>query len=494
MKTAGSCLVCVFVSLYGAVSAVVAGGGTSKRPNIVIMLADDMGYGEVSALNPERGKTKTPRLDHLAASGLVFTDAHSASSVCTPTRYGLLTGRYAWRTRLQSGVLTGGESLIAEERQTLAKFLRAHGYYTGIVGKWHLGMLLDGKHEKKEVPVGAKVTHGPIDRGGFDEFHGFHHARQIRLWVENERVSENLQPIDMLPRLAKEACDFVRRQSESEQPFFLYVPWSSPHSPVVPSREWQGKSGLNAHADFVMQTDDCFGQVVDALSATGQLENTLIICSSDNGTSAPTSNMKQLIAKGHFPSASLRGSKADIWEGGHRVPFIVSWPAVIRSHREVDRLVSLNDIFATVAQVIGESVPYDAAEDSFSFAAELGGAFDDTDKRDAFVHHSSSGYFAIRTRDWKLCLCPGSGGWTQPKPSWQNWERIKSLGQPLVQLYDLEKDLAEQNNLASAQPDRVAELTNRLVQIVESGYSYPGRTGSNDVAVEIHKRPRKNKK
>ncbi|HBE69728.1 MAG TPA: hypothetical protein DDW52_16400, partial [Planctomycetaceae bacterium] len=187
-------LFCVVLLLCGAAWPSSAFGSTSERPNIVIMLADDMGYGEISRLNPERGKIKTECLDRLAASGLVFTDAHSASSVCTPTRYGLLTGRYAWRTRLQSGVLTGGPSLIAQERLTLAKFLRSHGYYTGIVGKWHLGMLLDGKHEKKDVPVGAKVTHGPIDRGGFDEFHGFHHARQIRLWVDNDRVTENLEP------------------------------------------------------------------------------------------------------------------------------------------------------------------------------------------------------------------------------------------------------------------------------------------------------------
>ncbi|HBE70866.1 MAG TPA: hypothetical protein DDW52_22195 [Planctomycetaceae bacterium] len=272
------------------------------------------------------------------------------------------------------------------------------------------------------------------------------------------------------------------------------MPWSSPHSPVVPSPEWQGKSGLNAHADFVMQTDDCFGQVVEALRETGQLENTLIICSSDNGTSAPTSNMQELISKGHFPSANLRGSKADIWEGGHRVPFIVSWPAVIQSTREVDRLVSLNDIFATVAQLLGESIPSDAAEDSFSFAAEIDDAFDDVGERKAFVHHSSSGYFAIRTRDWKLCLCPGSGGWTQPKPTWQNWARLESSGQPLVQLYDLQQDLSEQTNLASAQPQQVTELTAQLAHIVESGHSFPGQSGRNDVPVKIQKRPQKNKK
>ncbi|GAB5406205.1 MAG: arylsulfatase [Aureliella sp.] len=479
--------------LIGLILALTLSATSSAdRPNIVIMLADDMGFGEVQSLNPQRGKIPTPRLDALAASGLVCTDAHSGSSVCTPTRYGLLTGRYAWRTRLQSGVLTGGESLIAPERLTLAGFLREQGYYTAIIGKWHLGMLLDGKHQPKDVPVGTRVTHGPIDSGGFHEFHGFHHARQIRLWVDDDRVTELIEPVDMLPRLTDSAVEFIHKQSDNDAPFFLYVPWSSPHSPVVPSPEWKGKSGLNEHADFVMQTDDSFGKVMDALKESGQLENTLVICSSDNGTSAPTSQMSSLVKLGHFPSGDLRGSKADIWDGGHRVPFIVSWPSHVEPGSRSSQLICLGDIMATVASVTEKPLPPGTAEDSFSFANLLGGPMPDV-VRESVVHHSVSGYFALRSGKWKLCLCPGSGGWTQPKPTSKSWKAAESSGAPIVQLYDMSKDIGEQQNLAAQHPDIVARLRNELDTIVASGRSTPGPNLANDASIKIDKRPRQKK-
>ncbi len=364
----------------------------ADKPNIVIMLADDMGFGELQCLNPTRGKIKTPQLDSIAASGMIFTDAHGGSSVCTPTRYGLMTGRYAWRTRLQTGVLTGGESLIAEDRLTLAKLLSVAGYHTAIVGKWHLGMLFDGQHQEKSVPVGARVTHGPIDRGGFDEFHGFHHARQIETWIDNDRVTAQIEAVEMLPRLTAAAVEYIHGRKSNDQPFFLCIPWSSPHSPVVPSPEWQGKSGLNEHADFVMQTDDSFGQVVSALRETGKLDNTLILCSSDNGTSAPTSKMSQLQELGHFPSGDLRGSKADIWDGGHRVPFLVSWPLVVSPATQSANLVCLTDVMATVADIIARELPDDAAEDSYSFLPTLRGQSEHS--RHDVIHHSITGYFA----------------------------------------------------------------------------------------------------
>lgn len=472
---------------------VMCGTVSAKRPNIVIMLADDMGFGEVQALNPLRGKIATPNLDAIAASGLVCTDAHSGSSVCTPTRYGLLTGRYAWRTRLQSGVLTGGESLIAPDRITLAKYLKRSGYYTGIIGKWHLGMLLDGKHQSKDVPVGTVVTQGPIDRGGFDEFHGFHHARQIRLWIDDDRVTDLIEPEQMLPRLTKSAVNFIHQRKDEDKPFFLYVPWSSPHAPVVPTDKWKGKSGLNEHADFVMQTDDSFGQVVAALRETGQIGDTLIICSSDNGTSAPTSKLADLEKMGHYPSGDLRGSKADIWDGGHRVPFLVSWPSVVQPGSRSDQLICLSDIFATVSEIVEEQIPDGAAEDSFSFmhifASAGAGA-----KRTSVVHHSVSGYFALRSGQWKLCMCPGSGGWTKPKPSAAAWSAATDSGQPLVQLYRMDKDLGEQSNLAAEQPDIVARLESELQDIVAMGRSTPGAGTKNDVKVNIAKRPKVKKK
>ena len=343
------------------------------RPNIVVILADDMGFGELQCLNPRRGKIKTPQLDSIARAGMIFTDGHSGSSVCTPTRYGLMTGRYAWRTRLQNGVLTGGPSLIAEDRLTLARMLKQKGYHTAMFGKWHLGMLFNGKKEAIEAAIGAHVTDGPIDAGGFDEFHGFHHARQMKVWVDNDTVTEHIKPIEMLPKLCAGAVEYIHGRKGKKDPFFLYVPWNSPHSPVAPSEQWQGKSGLNAHADFVMQTDDSYGQIIKALRDNGFLDNTLVICSSDNGTSAPTSKKADLEAMGHFPSGDLRGSKADIWDGGHRVPFIALWPKVIKAGSYSDKLVCLTDVMATVADVVGFKLPPNAAEDSMSVLPALKG-------------------------------------------------------------------------------------------------------------------------
>ena len=477
------CLLGLLMLLGGGVVA------AADRPNIVILLADDQGFGELQCLNPSRGKIPTPRLDAIAASGMVFTDAHSGSSVCTPTRYGLMTGRYAWRTRLQSGVLTGGESLIAKDRLTIAKLLKQQGYHTAVIGKWHLGMLFDGEHLRGDVPVGAKVTHGPLDRGGFDEFHGFHHARQIRTWIDNDVVTASIEPIEMLPRLTAAAVDYVHDRKDSEQPFFLYVPWSSPHSPVVPTASWQGKSGLNEHADFVMQTDDSFGQVIDALRETGQLENTLILCSSDNGTSAPTSNKSQLEKMGHYPSGDLRGSKADIWDGGHRVPFLASWPGVVKAGSHCDQLICLTDVIATVADVLEVSLPADAAEDSVSFLPLLRGQSGPT--RHSVVHHSISGYFAIRDGRWKLSLCPGSGGWTAPKPQKKAWAKQQRLGLPLVQLIDMGADVGEQHNLAAEKPEKVAELRSELQSQIERGRSTPGPDQQNDAKIVVEKHPRK---
>ncbi|MCF7975934.1 MAG: arylsulfatase [Phycisphaerae bacterium] len=460
---------------------------TPEKPNIVIILADDMGYGELQCLNPRRGKIKTPQLDAIARAGMVFTDAHSGSSVCTPTRYGLMTGRYAWRTRLQNGVLTGGPSLIAKDRLTLAKMLKQEGYHTAMFGKWHLGMLFNGKKEANDVAIGAKITDGPMDAGGFDEFHGFHHARQIKVWIDNDTVTEHVTPIDMLPKLCAGAVNYIQGRQGKEGPFFLYIPWSSPHSPVVPSVQWQGKSGLNAHADFVMQTDDCYGQVIKALRDNDLLDNTLVICSSDNGTSAPTSKKADLEQMGHFPSADLRGSKADIWDGGHRVPFIALWPNVIKAGRQSDKLVCLTDVMATLADRVGFELPPNAAEDSMSFLPALKGL--DSHARTSVIHHSISGYFAIRQGSDKLILCPGSGGWTAPKPTGALWKKLEKEGGPTVQLYDMTQDLGEQKNLADSRPETVQRMRALLQKQVDEGRTTPGPRQVNDVPVTVEKRP-----
>ncbi len=460
---------------------------TQKKPNIVVILADDMGYGELQCLNPRRGRIKTPQLDSIAASGMVFTDGHSGSSVCTPTRYGLMTGRYAWRTRLQKGVLTGGASLIARNRLTLARMLKQKGYHTAMFGKWHLGMLFDGKKVTKEVALGSKVTDGPVDAGGFDEFHGFHHARQMKLWIDNDTVTEAIEPIDMLPKLTAGAVDYVRGRKGKKAPFFLYVPWNSPHSPVVPSAKWQGRSGLNAHADFVMQTDDSFGRIINALRDNGLLDNTLVICASDNGTSAPTSGKAKLEAMGHFPSSDLRGSKADVWDGGHRVPFLVQWPSIVKAGTRSESLVCLTDVMATVGEIVGFELPADAAEDSLSFLPTLRGT--GKQARTSVIHHSVSGHFAIRQDNYKLIMCPGSGGWTAPKPNAALWKTLEAQGKPTVQLYDMTQDLGEQENLAGPMAQRVARMRALLQKQVDDGRTTPGPRQTNDAPVKIDKRP-----
>ncbi len=479
-------------SLIGGCSFSTAQKPKYSHPNIVIILADDMGYGELQCLNPKRGKIKTPQLDSIAAGGMIFTDGHSGSAVCTPTRYGLMTGRYAWRTRLQRGVLTGGESLIAKDRLTMADMLKQKGYHTAMFGKWHLGMLFDGKKETKEVAVGSEVTEGPIDAGGFDEFGGYHHSRQMNLWIDNDKVTEHIDPIEMLPKLTAGAVNYINRRKGKKEPFFLYVPWNSPHSPVVPSAKWQGKSGLNAHADFVMQTDDSYGQVIKALRGNDMLDNTLVICSSDNGTSAPTSKKSDLERMGHFPSGDLRGSKADIWDGGHRVPFIAHWPKVIKAGTSSDKLVCLTDVMATVAEIVGFKLPPNAGEDSMSFLPVLKGA--ESHARTSVIHHSSSGHFAVRQGKYKLLMCPGSGGWTKPKPNAALWKQMEEEGKPTFQLYDMTKDIGEQENLAASMPEKVKSIQALLKKQVSDGRTTPGLKQTNDAPITIEKKPGEKKR
>lgn len=459
---------------------------SAAKTNIVIMLADDMGFGELSCLNPERGKVPTPQLDRIAAQGMIFNDAHSGSSVCTPTRYGLLTGRYAWRTRLQSGVLTGGESLIAKDRMTLPDLMKREGYHTAIIGKWHLGMLFNGKTMSGKVPVGAKVTHGPIDHGGFDKFYGFHHARQMNLWIEDDKLTEEIEHVEMLPKLTGKAVEYIHARKADGKPFFLYVPWNSPHSPVVPTDEWKGKSGLNEHADFVMQTDDCFGQVYKALEETGLIDNTLVICSSDNGTSPQTSGVKELHAAGHFPSGDLRGMKADLWDGGHRVPFIAAWKGIIAPGSETDALTCLTDVMATAADIVGAKYPESEAVDSVSLLPVLKDATKSV--RETVIHHSISGKFAIRDSSWKLLLTSGSGGWGSPKDN----EATKN-GLPPAQLYQLDEDIGEAVNLAEKNPEKVNEMRALLEKQVTAGRSTPGDPQENDTEIEIDKKSGKKK-
>jgi arylsulfatase A len=476
----------LLVSLLSPVAAAAGKPSSAKategRPNIVYIICDDLGYGDVHCMAPKTSKIPTPNADRLAGEGMIFTDAHSGSSVCTPTRYGVMTGRYSWRTRLQKGVVQGfAPCLIAPDRPTVASFLKSQGYHTAAIGKWHLDFeYLDPKTGKRyekgkydTPPVGAKIPDGPIHRG-FDYYHGFHHAGDMEGVIENDRVIAHDDVINMLPRLTKQAVRYIDSRAGTKQPFFLYVPLGSPHGPIVPTKQWQGKSGLGKYADFVMQTDNVVGEVSAALRKHGMADNTLLIFTSDNGCSK-IADIPGLARKGHRVSAHLRGSKADIWDGGHRIPFIVRWPGKVAPGSTSEQLICLTDLFATVAGVVGAHAPSGSCEDSVSFLPALSGKPIES-TRAGVIHHSISGHFAYRIDNWKLILARGSGGWTSPK------ENQVKPGTPKAQLYDLDKDPGERTNLYTTRADVVKRLLKQLESDIQAGRSTAGPASRNDVA------------
>lgn len=473
-------------SLHSAVET-----DSPNKPNIVYILADDLGYGDVHCLNPERSKIATPNLDKLASEGMTFSDAHSGSSVCTPTRYGVLTGRYAWRTRLQSGVLSGYEKpLIAADRLTVPGLLKQRGYHSAIIGKWHLGYTIEGaqKNSAREArgaargegaSMGSVTRDGPVTRG-FDEFFGFHHARMMKSVFEHDRVTQIIEPVDMLPTLANRSSEYIARRSRLGEPFFLYLALNSPHTPIVPSKEWQGKSGLGDYGDFVMETDWAVGEVLAALENAGVAENTLVVFTSDNGCS-PAAGVKKLEAQGHFASAQFRGYKSDIWDGGHHVPFIVRWPAKVKAGSQSKQLICHTDLMATCADILGITLPENAGEDSASILPALL-AQDTAPIHEAIVHHSISGRFAVRYGQWKIELCPGSGGWGNPGDEYALKE-----GLPDIQLFDLNADIGEMRNVCAQHPDVVEQLKTWLEKTIFNGRSTVGTRQLNDAAVVVNK-------
>lgn len=479
----------------------------AEKPNIVYILCDDLGYGDVHCLNPE-GKIPTPNLDRLAAAGMKFTDAHSSSAVCTPTRYGILTGRYNWRSSLKRGVLNGfSPRLIEPHRLTVAAFLKQEGYATACIGKWHLGLNWPQKNggspgasEDKTIIDYSKPIEGGPTTLGFDYFFGISASLDMFpfVYIENDRVTEipavekqwlrkgpagpNFDAIDVLPTLTKKAVEFINQQTAQPRrgaPYFLYLPLTSPHTPILPTPEWQGKSGLNPYADFVMQTDAAIGYVINAIDANGLATNTLVIFASDNGCS-PSANYPELLSQGHNPGFKFRGAKADIFEGGHRIPFIVRWPAKVAPATTSDQLICLTDLFATCAEILGKMPPPNAAEDSVSILPALVGRATHP-LREAVVHHSINGSFSIRQGKWKLELCPDSGGWSPPKP-----DSPEAQGLPPVQLYNVSTDVGETQNLQSQHPDIVQKLTRLLESYVAQGRSTPGPKQEN--TGEVHPR------
>lgn len=506
--------------LLSALFAVSSLAPAASKPNIIFILCDDLGYGDVKCLNAE-GKIATPHMDRLAAEGMIFTDAHSGSSVCTPTRYGVITGRYAWRTKLQSGVLGGlSPRLIEQGRLTVPAFLKQNGYSTACVGKWHLGMDWVKKGEVTELGIesAAQVNNvdytQPIANGptsvGFDTYFGISASLDMvpYCFIENDRVAANptetmkipmngsaknsftregpgspgFRGEDVLPSFTQRALKIISEKAadaKSGKPFFLYMPLNSPHTPIVPSEKWQGKSGLSMYADFVMETDDAIGQIMTATEKNGIAQDTLIIVTSDNGCS-PSADFPLHLSKGHNPSYNLRGHKADIYDGGHRVPFIVRWPAQVKGGQKTAQLTCLTDLMATAADILGQKLPENAAEDSFSFLPAITGQKSDA-ARPNIIHHSINGSFAIREGSMKLELCADSGGWSDPRPG------QAPAGSPASQLYDLSSDIAEKNNLFSSKPEAAAKLQALLEKQIAEGRSTPGAAQKNAVEVVMRK-------
>ena len=473
------------------------------RPNVILVMADDLGIGDVSPTNPDC-KIHTPHLQKMADEGLTFFDAHTPSSVCTPTRYGLLTGRYNWRSRLARGVLSGtSDHLIPPDRPTLGHLMRNAGYHTAMIGKWHLGW--DWHKDGKKIDFTKPVLNGP-DINGFDQYYA--HCGSLDMppyvwvdtgsvtalpdrvegvtkkedrygWYRKGPIGSDFKIDEVLPHLFDKSIDHVKSQAgqaRAGKPFFLYLALPAPHTPIVPVPPFKDASGMNRYADFVMQVDYHMGQLLAALRESGLDDNTLVIFTSDNGCS-PEANFPLLEELGHDPSGRYRGHKADIYEGGHRVPFIARWPAEIEASRKTDALACLTDVYATLSDITGQEAKGRGGEDGYSLLPVFKGAA--SSGRDTLVSHSIGGSFAIRQGPWKLCLSRGSGGWSAPREA-----AAKKQGLPAMQLFNLAEDLGETNNLVDDEPDKVEHLLALLDEQVINGRCTRGEPLKNDRDVE----------
>jgi arylsulfatase A-like enzyme len=483
----------------------------AERPNILIIYADDLGYGDVQCYNPDRGKIPTPHIDRLASEGMRFTDAHSSSGVCSPSRYTLLTGRYHWRTRLTKGIVGAWEPpLIDPDRLTIGSLAIAHGYRTTAIGKWHLGW--NWPVDPADKPLLATAAKGK-ERGGPADVTDAHRAAWQRIFsraigggptacgfesyfgtdvpnwppfcfIENDRtigIPTTLLSLDdfknnrasrqgpaladwkleaVLPTLRDRAVSFIAESAQEKKPFLLYLPLTSPHTPLAVNEPWRGSSGLDsAYADLVMETDAVVGDVLGAIARAGVGNDTLVVFTSDNGF-APYVGATHLEAKGHFPSGPLRGYKGDAWEGGHRVGFIVRYPGVTKAGSVCDALVHQADLMATLADILGAELPDDAGEDSVSLMPLLKGGTQAV--RQHAVSCSSTGVAAIRDGHWKLIRGSGAGSFSKRTPDG-----------PAHELYDLATDLGERQNLAEAHPERVSGMQAFYDGIVAAGHSRP---------------------
>jgi len=504
----------LFLFFFQSCSQKQAQNPEPKKPNIVFIFADDMGYGDISGLNSQ-SKIQTPALDQLIQDGLVFTNAHASASVCTPSRYGLLTGRYAFRSPKAAYGIEGFSPVVIEPgRETLATLLKREGYTTGVSGKWHLGVdwqtkdgkapLLDKSTGYSNVDYSLPIRSGPADFG-FD-FSFIHPASldippylfikgsnvvdtamvlttevyprrkenteyawdkkhtddlavywEKGVWWRQGEMSQSFRIEDCHETLVSEGLGFISRQAEEnpESPFFLYLPLTGPHTPWVPSKTNKGQSGIGLYGDFVLDMDEVVARVRQTLIDYDILENTILIFTTDNGAYWPE---EEIELHAHDSNDGRRGQKGDVWDGGHRVPLIISWPGHIQRGVENSSLISLTDFMATFSEMTGQLIAEGQGEDSQSFWSILDGMAGQSPRQD-MVHHSSRNFYSIRHDGWKYIEGLGSGGFTDPAV-------IQPVeGGPTGQLYREDTDPEEQKNLFAENPEKVAELAARLDEI-----------------------------
>lgn len=492
-RLAAICLAGTAIYSTSPVKAKDKSSSKNKRPNIIYILADDMGYGDISALNPE-SQIKTPTLDSLISNGISFTNAHSGSAVSTPSRYGILTGRYCFRSRLKSGVLVGYDKpLIENSRSTVASFLSKNGYHTACIGKWHLGLNFSKKNSNLPLtegdPWGAlntsnvdynqPVTGGP-NASGFEFSYIIPSSLDIApyLYIKNEKVTTNdvtAQPawVDkssrgrwyrggdvasdfshsgVLEKMVNEAKSYITAKAKSDSSFFLYLALTSPHTPWLPSEKFLGKSGAGAYGDFVMMTDAMVKDIAETCRQQGIDDNTIIIFTSDNGSHWFPVDINQYK---HESNHGTSGMKGDVWDGGHRIPMIVYWPNGASKGTTSNKLVCTTDLYATCANLLGKKLMPNEAEDSYSMLPYISQKYKkEKHLRTSIIHHGVNGDFGIREGKWKYIDCKGSGGWT--------YKGTES--EPTAQLYDMEADPLEKTNLIQQYPEVAKRLKDLLEQ------------------------------
>lgn len=496
----------------------IAGSTQDRLPNIVYILADDMGYGDVSIYNPD-SKINTPNIDAFAQEGIRFTDAHAPSSVCTPSRYGILTGDYCWRSRLPQSVLSGyGRALIEPGQPTVASLLQAHGYNTGVIGKWHLGLdwVVKPGHDTalripENDPSGARMikdmnpddidftkppTDGPLK-------HGFNYSYILPAsldmapycYLQNDTLTSpltgstkgnELNPKDspnyatgafwrpgpmspdfdfnnVLPHFTDKAVEYIQQQSHASKPYFLYFAMPSPHTPWLPSKEFIGKSKAGAYGDYVMEVDAMVARILKAIEESGDASNTIVVFTSDNG---PYWRPGYIEKYNHRAASVFKGMKADIWEGGHRVPFIARWPGHVKAGSVSNITTTLTNLMSTCAEVVGEDQQSGEALDSYSILPVLLNRPDSLTAQKAIMSESSHGLYGVRKDNWKFIDGRGSGGFSDPvtyKPG---------PGEAKGELYDIEKDPSETNNRYLEEPGKIKELSRVMDSIKKLNHSH----------------------